>query len=89
MCELPVLVLAPRVHLRKVDVRLPGKASSNSHGARPVHLFITAIKWIRTSRSGEVVGVPEPELPVLVLAPRVHLPRPPGIQKWLREERTE
>ena len=25
----------------------------------------------------EVVGVPEPELPVLVLAPRVHLPRPP------------
>ena len=31
---------------RKVDVRLPGKRNSNSHGARPVHL----IKWIRTSR---------------------------------------
>ena len=35
---------------RKVDVRLPGKGDSNSHGARPVHLSITMIKWIRTSR---------------------------------------
>jgi len=35
---------------RKVDVRLPGKGNSNSHGARPVHLTITIIKWIRTSR---------------------------------------
>ena len=34
----------------KVDVRLPGKGNSNSHGARPVHLIITMIKWIRTSR---------------------------------------
>jgi len=32
--------------LRKVDVRLPGKGN----GARPVHLIITMIKWIRTSR---------------------------------------
>jgi len=35
---------------RKVDVRLPGKGNSNSHGARPVHLIITMIKWIPTSR---------------------------------------
>ena len=35
---------------RKVEVRLPGKENSNSHGARPVHLIITMIKWIRTSR---------------------------------------
>ena len=35
---------------RKVDVRLPGKGGSNSHGARPVHLIVTMIKWIRTSR---------------------------------------
>ena len=35
---------------RKVDVRLPGKGDSNSHGARPVHLIITMIKWIRTRR---------------------------------------
>jgi len=35
---------------RKVDVRLPGKGKSNSHGARPVHLIITITKWIRTSR---------------------------------------
>ena len=35
---------------RKVDVRLPGKGNSNSHGARPVHLIITMIRCIRTSR---------------------------------------
>ena len=35
---------------RKVDVRLPGKGDSNSHGARPVHLIISMIKWIRASR---------------------------------------
>jgi len=35
---------------RKVDVRLPGKGNSNPHGARPVHLIITMIQWIRTSR---------------------------------------
>ena len=35
---------------RKVDVRLPGKGNSNSHGSRPVHLIITMIKRIRTSR---------------------------------------
>ena len=28
----------------------PPKGNSNSHGARPVHLIITMIKWIRTSR---------------------------------------
>jgi len=27
-----------------------GKGDSNSHDARPVHLIITMIKWIRTSR---------------------------------------
>jgi len=36
--------------LRKVDARLPGKGNSKSHGARPVHLILTMIKWIRTSR---------------------------------------
>ena len=57
----PVLVIRPgrgakhvdfrrRFSPRKVDVRLPGKGNSNSHGARPVHLIITMIKWIRTSR---------------------------------------
>ena len=35
---------------RKVDARLPGKGNPNSHGARPVHLIITMIKWIWTSR---------------------------------------
>ena len=29
---------------------LPAKGNSNSHGARPVHLIITMIQWIRTSR---------------------------------------
>ena len=36
--------------IRKADVRLPEKGNSNSHGARPVHLFITMIKLIRTSK---------------------------------------
>jgi len=35
---------------RKVDERLPGKWNSNSHGARLVHLILTMMKWIRTSR---------------------------------------
>ena len=35
---------------RKVDVRLPGKGNSNSYGARPLHLIITIMKWIRISR---------------------------------------
>jgi len=38
------------IRVGKVDVRLPGKGNSNSHGARPVHPIITMIKWIRTSR---------------------------------------
>ena len=37
-------------HHWKVDVRLPEKGNSNSHGARPVHYIISMIKWIRTSR---------------------------------------
>ena len=37
-------------HLPKVEVRLPGKGVSNFPGARPVHLIITMIKWIQTSR---------------------------------------
>ena len=43
-------MLATPAGFRKVDVRLPGKGNSNSHGARPVHLISTMIKWIRTSR---------------------------------------
>jgi len=46
---LQVVVGRPR-RGRKVDIRLPGKRNSNSHGAWPVHLIITMIKWIRTSR---------------------------------------
>jgi len=36
--------------LSAVDARLPGKGNSNPHGARLVHLIITMIQWIRTSR---------------------------------------
>jgi len=36
--------------LRNVDIRLPGKGNSNSHGARPVHLIMMMIDWIWTSR---------------------------------------
>ena len=41
--------MSDAISARKVDVRLPGKGDSNSHGAGPVHLIIM-IKWIRTSR---------------------------------------
>ena len=43
------LVRLPATH-PPPDVRLPGKENLNSHGARPVHLIITMIKWIRTGR---------------------------------------
>jgi len=46
-----------------VDVSLPGQGNANSHGARPVHLIITMIMWIRTSSlsiknslSGHLIG---------------------------------
>ena len=35
---------------RKEDVSLPGKGNPHLHGARPVHLIITMVWWIRTSR---------------------------------------
>ena len=35
---------------RKVDIRLPGKGNSNSHGARPVHQIFSMMKWIQTNR---------------------------------------
>ena len=43
--------LAARVRReeRREERRPGGKGDSNSHGARPVHLIITMIKWTRTS----------------------------------------
>ena len=35
---------------RKVDVRLSDERNSTPPGARPVHLIITTMKYIRTSR---------------------------------------
>jgi len=46
----PLLQKQTVFDVRKVDVRLPRKGNSTSHGAMPVHLIITMIKWIRTSR---------------------------------------
>jgi len=64
---------------RKEDVRLPGKENSNSHGARPVHLIITMIKWTRTSRFSiknslsTLLGGARVRLDLSVLAPRARL----------------
>jgi hypothetical protein len=44
---------------RKLVVRLPGKGNSNSNCARPAHLIITMIKWIRTSRLSIKNSLPE------------------------------
>jgi len=52
-CEIEKIVDAESETLercRSEDVRLPGKGNSTAYGARPVHLIITMIKWIRTSR---------------------------------------
>ena len=45
-----VIVSRWNAFLRKVDVRLPEKENSNSHGATSVHQIISMIKWIRTSK---------------------------------------
>ena len=42
--------LAFRSHFQMMCPIIPGKGNSDSHGARPVHLTITTIKWIRTSK---------------------------------------
>ena len=36
--------------MREQGVGLPAKGNSNSHSARPVHLIVTMMQWIRTSR---------------------------------------
>ena len=35
---------------RRVDARLPREGNLNTHGARPVHLITTMMKWIWTRR---------------------------------------
>ena len=66
---------------RKVDVRLPGKRNSDSHGAKPVHLIITMIQWIRTSRSSIICGGKHWVLfDELNLAPQVTSP----IKSWIK-----
>ena len=49
-CRVPLCSGEHASGVRKVDLRLPGKGISNSHGARPVHQITSLIKWIRTSR---------------------------------------
>ena len=45
-----LMTLGPSSIGSKIHVRLPGKANSSSHGARPVHQIISMLKCIRTSR---------------------------------------
>ena len=40
---------------RKVHIRLPGRGNSKSRGARPV--FISMIKWTRTSRLSKKISL--------------------------------
>ena len=46
-CPQAGLPEVPATRSRKVDIRLPGKGDSNSHGARTVH---QNHRWTRTSR---------------------------------------
>jgi len=60
-----------------VDIRLPGKGDTNSHGARPVHLISTMIKWTRTSRltiKNSLSGVEQLDL--------LLLPHPAPLATW-------
>ena len=64
--------------MRRVDVRLPGKGYSNSHGVRPVRLIITMIKWIRTSRlSKKKLSLPARQTPLPTRRPTPHSVAPP------------
>jgi len=65
--RLPVLLRRFDPAIRKVDVRLPGKGNSDSHGARPVHLIIMMIKWIRTWRAAP--SPPPPPCPPWLAPP--------------------
>jgi len=61
---------------RKIDVRLPGRGDSNSHGARPVHLIITMTKWFRTSKlsiKNSLSGTCSAPAPPLQLPARTNL----------------
>ena len=60
--------------------RLPGKGNSNSHGARPVHLIFTMIKWIRTSRLSIKKSLSSADVPTDDPAPRLEA----GCGKTLR-----
>jgi len=42
----------------KVDVRLPEKRNSNSHGAKPVNQIISTIKWMQTRRLSMKNSIP-------------------------------
>ena len=46
-----VISLQSQRGTRKADIRLARKGDLNSRDARPVHLIISMIKWIRTSGS--------------------------------------
>ena len=46
----PHQMLASHPYRQQNSPFLPLQKVPNSHGARPVHLIITMIKWIRTSR---------------------------------------
>jgi hypothetical protein len=54
MSEVPLYIIRGAwqraTRRRDLVMQVDGNGSSNSHGARPVHLIITIIKWIRTSR---------------------------------------
>jgi hypothetical protein len=85
------------LHLRKADIRLPGKGNPNSQGARPVHKIISKIKWIRTSRSSIKISPSAPPVyrgQVTLQLRRVEHPIRPhekswsdSVIKWIRASR--
>ena len=72
---------------RKVDIRLPGKGSSNLHGARPVHQIIAIMQWIRTSRlsTKKSLSLSWQHADEAVAAPGQRNPLGPGGASWQQE----
>jgi len=83
---MPRKLLCGTRDVRRVDVRLPGKGNSNSHGARPVHLIIAMIKWIRTSRLSikNTLSQQPPQLPT---KPLWTAPQNPGCLRKSKSNR--
>ena len=77
-----VLQQETRISWQEIE-RLPGKGNRNSRGARQVHLNITMMKWIRTSRSSIKNSLSRPRACAQHRPPTQHARQRPSPPKTL------